>query len=448
MLAVGSVLGVLVHCGRPLEQSDVGYPFATDASVPPVKIKDAARDRGVYPYDGAPNPEGWEDLPNWDPMPNAGECNLRMAREPAKDVMPHHWVPCENGRACEVTLSDWATETGIRMRHDDHVRRGADGKLYFNYVRTYPVKWLNPRVFTQMSNVVEEFLGPAVYADMYRPDLTGGNQACIAFVAISEVGMFREIWHTSSNRLDTDRWYAPFTAPTHFVQQEFYPWESFGGPGVNWGSATHLFRLRTKPNNLVISPLPNGPFVQAKRASGRIPWLVNADPMGDRAFARDVSSGGYSWVYASGAVVDALPLQSGAQIAAAAIDHDAGNRIYWTVKTSTSEALWSSPYAETVSGLVPRHIVDYPPRSHSQGSENLVVSKGWVAVFTEGGVFVTRAADGATWHIAPEPDRFFNDVLWADDTMLVAVDSARIGTSYVNQRIFRMKPQYLGPPDL
>jgi hypothetical protein len=446
VLAFGGVLGILVQCGHPIQQFEPG-PNATDARVSPPKPKDAGHDRSVYLYDGTANPEGWEDLPNWEPMANAGECNLRMAREPAKDVIPHHWVPCQNGRACEATLSDWATETGVRILWDDHVRRGADGKLYFNYRRMYPAKWLDPKVFTQMSNVVEEFLGPAVYADMYRPDLTGGIATCSAVIGISEVGMFREVWHTAAVRLDTDRWYAPFTAPTQFVQQEFYQWETFGNPGAVWGSATHLFRFRSQPNNLVVSALPKGAFVQAKRANGKIPWLIDPDPMGDRAFTRDLSSGGYAWVYATGSVIDALPFPTGAYVAAAAIDHDAGNRIYWTTKTASAETLWSAPFAESAAAIVPKHIVDYPAATHSPGAENLVVSHGWVLVRTEDGVFATRAADGASWRIAAEPDHYFNDVLWADETTLVAIDSALMANSYVNQRIFRIKPQDLGAPD-
>lgn len=110
--------------------------------------------------------------------------------------------------------------------------------------------------------------------------------------------------------------------------------------------------------------------------------------------------------------------------------------------------IFSAPYTESLSGLVPRRVTEYTDEVGANGAR-MVANVGLVLnVASNSGAMLTRLSDGWSWTIQPEPGTEFMEAIWVDDQEVWLATGTRYLGNLEMTGMLRIKRADLGNPTI
>ncbi len=424
------------------QPADAQVDATADRRLP---IEGGAAEGGV---DGALDAGSWL-TGDWDPVPGApANCDLLLARDPARDVTPLKWKPCASGKpGCLVQDIDFTSRVnGVTMAimNREPVRIGPLGTPYVMFRRWYP-RESDPLTPEHIMTIAQPLDGAPIFA--LAIPLTPGN-TCASYGGLDEGGLSYSVGSTT-------------TKTTTYRRAEWASPRAFSGPTVT--DATALGRQS------VYVPNPSTALVFTVGADGSI--LVDRST-GAVAVPRD---NGLRFVFddprefpggfLSRAFIDNLPIifqrndgtfvplltaPAGRNVSGWAIDRTRSNTLAWVESTglapSTNPILYTSPFASSPAGLVPRRVTGFDDPLATGGGRMISAHGMVVNIVDSSRALVTRLSDGMSWSIDADPGMGFAEAVWVDDDDVWLLGGLRYANGGNQPRTFvRYARVNLGP---
>jgi hypothetical protein len=400
---------------------------------------DAGQDSPTPAIDGGPEAVIWDAIPGTD-----ANCHSRVARNPS--ALPAlKWKACSSGRpGCKTVETDWATNPGPTFDLIDlagPVRVGSDGKAYLVHRRLFrgvgPERRLGPR----LQNVVQDLYGDTVFASEVEVKL----DSCLSNVSIGERGILLRVIR---RELTTDDYRTSvWASPNVFTGQDVVTADFQGTTARAVLSGTTAFVAMTAPYTVANVDLTKGTVVLPMVGGARAPIILPV-PVSTGAFVG--SNTGEDFLANNGTIEKVLFADAGHTVPGFTVDRSGSKTLVWvdTLASGKQPTIFSAPYTESLTGLVPHRVTEYTDDVGGNGAR-MVANVGLVLnVASTTGAMLTRLSDGWSWSIQPEPGTEFMEAIWVDDQEVWLAT----GTRYIGNLEFtgmlRIKRADLGSPTI
>lgn len=385
----------------------------------------------------------------WDPVPGAGvDCDLLLARDPARDVAPIKWKACTSGRSgCMVQDIDFTSRVDgatLAITNREPVRLGPLGKPYVLFRRWYP-RAKDPQAPEHVMTIVQPMDGAPVFA-LAHP-LSVGN-ACSSYAGLDVGGISYSVVSSSKKTVSYRR--AEWSTPSSFS-------------GVTVSDATALGRQSVyvpNPTSLLVFTVSTDGSILVDRTTGAVTIprdnglrFVFDDPREfpggflSRAFIADLP---IIFQRNDGTFAPVLTAPAGRNVSGWAIDRTQSNTLSWVEATglapSTNPVLYTSPFATSAAGLTPRRVTAFDDPSGTAGGRMIAANGVVLNIVDSTRALVTRLSDGVSWAIDADAGTGFTEPVWVDDNEVWLLGGLRYANGVVEVRGFvRYARATLGP---
>lgn len=431
--------------------SDGGTATPVDASLEAAPLGDARTDRRETAADLDGGPDAPFDVDRswltgeWDPVPGATpRCDMLIAKNPARDVTPIKWKPCPSGRAgCQVQDIDFTTRldaTTIVILNREPVRIGPGGKPYVLFRRWYPRPDL--QAAEHMMVVVQPLDGTPAFAA--ASPLTPGTD-CFDYANLSATGPVHDVSWLS--RASTTHRQAAWTAIDSFATVEASARATLGPQGTSMASDTSIL-VFTVPDGTVFVNRGTGAVTVPRDGNGIRVYFDTARELPDGFLAHATSVPDPVYVHSDGTFAKLLSAPPGRLVSGYAVDRTQANALVWVeadgILPSTNSVLYTSPFATTAAGLVPRRVTATDDPS---GGGYMIVANGLALNrVSTSRMLLTRLSDGVSWAIDADPGTGFSEGIWADENEVWVLGGKRYSNGDVLEHGFvRFARSSLGP---
>lgn len=386
---------------------------------------------------------------DWDPVPGApANCDMLVGRDPARDVTAIQWKPCASGRAgCMVQDVDYTpivNGTTLLIMNREPVRQGPQGKPYVMFRRWYP-REEDPQSPKHVMTVVQPLDGAPVFALAFP--LTPGN-TCAGYGGLDVGGISYSVGSSTSKY--TSYWRSEWATPRTFTGVTVTDVAALGRQSTNVPNATNVLVFTVNADGTVLVDRTTG-AVSVPRENGlRFAFDDPREFPGGflaRAFVADLP---IVFQRNDGSFTPLLTAPPGRNVAGWAIDRTQSNTLAWVEATglapSTNPVLYTSPFATSAAGLVPRRVTAFDDPSGTAGGRMISAHGTVLNIVDSTRALVTRLSDGVSWAIDADPGMGFAEAIWVDNDEVWLLGGSRYSNGGIQPRGFvRYSRASLGP---
>lgn len=408
-------LTLVVTCWACTGGSSVKPPEdAGGAEVIPPRPDASSRDATV---DAGPN--GWL-RGDWDRVPGASDrCDVLAPRSPGRDLTPLKWKACPSGRSgCELVDIDWTPLVGYTFYADgpEPVRQGSDGVAYLCSIRVYPKA--SDTLAPEHAMIVVEPLSGGAPATAVTTSL-GTRSDCSVELYLTDAGVRQTLFFDESKKLSYRS--ADWATPNSFKSPVDVPYGPTGGtPGPGVANTSHALVTTSSPDGWALVDYVNGSALLPKDGAARMFFEAPLDLPGGFLARYAKAAAPIVNLKDDGTFVPLLTASgAGRSVTGYAVDRTQGNALVWVEATgvapSTSPVLYTSTFAASAAGLVPRKVTAYDEPNGAGGSYMVAAHGTAVLRVSNTRALVVRLSDGASWTLDAEPGMGFGAPVWVDE---------------------------------
>jgi hypothetical protein len=422
LLAAAIGVATCMACGggsAPVAPGDAGS--VADVAAP---SRDAQPDGGEV--DAAVG--AWDWLPGeWElPAGVPSFCELRSAKNPARDIPPLQWKACPSGRSgCRTLVVDWHTGPGARQsvsNNPEPVQRLRSGETIVSYTRWYPDPRM-PGTFDRTMDIVYTLDGSARvgYAGDARliNGREAGSQRCIGLLSGGDDG-YVELHSLSQERTNiatSASWTSPATTK---VSRAFTDAELNQGAGMHSNDGTTVYVTTQITGGLALLDLASN-TATIPRDGAQIAAIEGARPVKDGAvvFRLGATQIMLDHLRKDGSTTRLVTPPGTRQISGFAVDRSQNESLVWVeadeIQPATNTVLFTSPAATNAAAVVRRRVTAFDDPG-GDGGGRMIANAGFALLLTgKTTALLVRLADGSGWTIHAEPDTVFVKAMWVDE---------------------------------